>query len=191
METFPPRRSCGGSRGSTTQSHCWCGCMSSVCRKSRSRSVPLQCRPRPSWAFFSFVAHSSATKQLSPSRRRPSCSSTLPQASSLIWLLIIFSFSYTIFSDIVCCLLSNVCVVTSFYQSLQTMSSFMYFPFCAIYCTLSQILSTYKIQVRQAADLPDLNPLFIYYTILIYRKSMVMLLYYTILYCFSQLKQNL
>ena len=37
----------------------------------------------------------------------------------------------TIFSDIVCCLLSNVCVVTSFYQSLQAMSSFMNFPICA------------------------------------------------------------
>ena len=33
------------------------------------------------------------------------------------------SFSCTIFSDIVCLLLSNVCVVTSFYQSLQAMSS--------------------------------------------------------------------
>ena len=47
------------------------------------------------------------------------------------------SFSCTIFSDIVCCLLSNVCVVTSFYQSLQAMSSFMHFPICATYCTLS------------------------------------------------------
>jgi len=35
-------------------------------------------------------------------------------------------------------LLSNVCVVTSFYQSLQAMSSFMRFSICAIYCTLSQ-----------------------------------------------------
>ena len=33
--------------------------------------------------------------------------------------------------------LSNVCVVTSFYQSLQAMSSFMHFPICATYCTLS------------------------------------------------------
>ena len=47
------------------------------------------------------------------------------------------SFSCTIFSDIVCLLLSNVCVVTSFYQSLQAMSSFMHFPICATYCTLS------------------------------------------------------
>ena len=43
----------------------------------------------------------------------------------------------TIFSDIVCSLLSNVCVVTSFCQSLQAMSSFMHFPICATYCTLS------------------------------------------------------
>ena len=57
--------------------------------------------------------------------------------NSLICPLIIFSFSCTIFSDIVCCLLSNVCVVTSFYQSLQAMSSFMRFSICATYCTLS------------------------------------------------------
>ena len=48
-------------------------------------------------------------------------------------------FLCTIFSDIVCLLLSNVCVVTSFYQSLQAMSSFMHFPICATYCTLSKI----------------------------------------------------
>ena len=40
-------------------------------------------------------------------------------------------------ATIVCLLLSNVCVVTSFYQSLQAMSSFMHFPICATYCTLS------------------------------------------------------
>ena len=54
-------------------------------------------------------------------------SSTLPRTNSLICPLIISSFSCTIFSDIVCCLLSNVCVVTSFYQSLQAMSSFLLF----------------------------------------------------------------
>ena len=46
-------------------------------------------------------------------------------------------FLCTIFSDIVCCLLSEWCVVTSFYQSLQAMSSFMLFSICATYCTLS------------------------------------------------------
>lgn len=46
-------------------------------------------------------------------------------------------FLCTIFSDIVCCLLSEWCVVTSFYQSLQAMSSFMRFSICATYCTLS------------------------------------------------------
>ena len=45
-------------------------------------------------------------------------------------------FLCTIFSDIVCCLLSEWCVVTSFYQSLQAMSSFMRFSICATYCTL-------------------------------------------------------
>lgn len=54
-------------------------------------------------------------------------SSTLPRTNSLIWPLITSSFSYTIFSDIVCCLLSEWYVVTSFYQSLQAMSSFMLF----------------------------------------------------------------
>ena len=46
-------------------------------------------------------------------------------------------FLCTIFSDIVCCLLSEWCVVTSFYQSLQAMSSFLRFSICATYCTLS------------------------------------------------------
>ena len=46
-------------------------------------------------------------------------------------------FLCTIFSDIVCCLLSEWCVVTSFYQSLQAMSSFMRFSICASYFTLS------------------------------------------------------
>ena len=63
------------------------------------------------------------------------------RTNSLSCPLIISSFSCTIFSDIVCCLLSNVCVVTSFYQSLQAMSSFMRFSICATYCTLSKELS--------------------------------------------------
>ena len=67
-------------------------------------------------------------------------SSTLPQTNSLSCPLIISSFSCTIFSDIVCCLLSNVCVVTSFYQSLQAMSSFMLFSICATYCTVRRFL---------------------------------------------------
>ena len=44
---------------------------------------------------------------------------------------------FTIFSDMACCLLSEWCVVTSFYQSLQAMSSFMRFSICASYYTLS------------------------------------------------------
>ena len=39
----------------------------------------------------------------------------------------------------VCCLLSEWCVVTSFYQSLQAMSSFVRFSICATYCTLSPV----------------------------------------------------
>ena len=61
--------------------------------------------------------------------------------------LITFSFSCTIFSDIVCCLLSEWCVVTSFYQSLQAMSSFLLFSICASYCTLSQKIPRIDIQV--------------------------------------------
>ena len=49
-------------------------------------------------------------------------------------------YNCTIFSDIVCCLLSEWCVVTSFYQSLQAMSSFMRFSICAPYCTLSSLM---------------------------------------------------
>ena len=49
-------------------------------------------------------------------------------------------FLCTIFSDIVCCLLSEWCVVTSFYQSLHAMSSFMRFSICATYCTLSSLM---------------------------------------------------
>ena len=59
------------------------------------------------------------------------------RTNSLIWPLITSSFSCTIFSDIVCCLLSEWCVVTSFYQSLQAMSPFLLFSICATYCTLS------------------------------------------------------
>ena len=53
-------------------------------------------------------------------------------------------FLCTIFSDIVCCLLSEWCVVTSFYQSLQAMSSFMRFSICASYFTLSRWLTIPK-----------------------------------------------
>lgn len=45
-----------------------------------------------------------------------SVSSALPRMTSLRSLLITASFSCTIFSDMVCCLLSNACVATSFYQ---------------------------------------------------------------------------
>ena len=55
------------------------------------------------------------------------------RTNSLIWPLITSSFSCTIFSDIVCCLLSEWCVVTSFYQSLQAMSPFLLFSICATY----------------------------------------------------------
>ena len=52
-------------------------------------------------------------------------------------------FLCTIFSDIVCCLLSEWCVVTSFYQSLHAMSSFMRFSICATYFTLSKHVCGY------------------------------------------------
>ena len=64
-------------------------------------------------------------------------SSTLPRTNSLSCPLIISSFSCTIFSDMVYRLLSEWCVATSFYQSLQAMSSFILFSICASYCTLS------------------------------------------------------
>ena len=46
--------------------------------------------------------------------------------------LITSSFSCTSFSDMVCCLLSEWCVATSFYQSLQTMSIFSLFKFAQL-----------------------------------------------------------
>ena len=68
-------------------------------------------------------------------------------SDQLICPLISSSFSCTIFSDIVCCLLSNVCVVTSFYQSLQAMSSFLLVSICATYLTLSfSVLHRYLMQ---------------------------------------------
>ena len=60
-------------------------------------------------------------------------------------------FLCTIFSDIVCCLLSEWCVVTSFYQSLHAMSSFMRFSICATYCTLS--LSVHRVHVSAGATI--------------------------------------
>lgn len=48
------------------------------------------------------------------SSRPLSVSSTLPRTKSLICPLIISSLNYTIFSDMVCFLLSECCVVTSF-----------------------------------------------------------------------------
>ena len=58
-------------------------------------------------------------------------------------------FLCTIFSDIVCCLLSEWCVVTSFYQSLQAMSSFILFSICASYCTLSSVRIHYAAEIRK------------------------------------------
>ncbi|GEM_PF-5071930 len=70
----------------------------------------------------------------------PSVSSTLPRTNSLICPLITSSFNCTIFSDMACCLLSEWCVATSFYQRLQTVSLFISFSICATYSTLSHHL---------------------------------------------------
>ena len=56
------------------------------------------------------------------------------RTSSLSCPLITSSFSCTIFSDMVCCLLSEWCVATSFYQSSANHVSFL---FCETYSTLS------------------------------------------------------
>ena len=58
--------------------------------------------------------------------------STLPCTSSLICPLIIFSFSCTISSGIVYLSLSELCVIISFYQSLQIMSSLILFLFAQL-----------------------------------------------------------
>ena len=54
-------------------------------------------------------------------------SSTLPRTNSLSWPLITSSFSCTIFSDMVYRLLSEWCVVTSFYQRSANHVSFYLF----------------------------------------------------------------
>ena len=59
-------------------------------------------------------------------------SSTLPRTSSLSYPLITSSFSCTIFSDMVCCLLSNGGVATSFYQ---TSANHVSLSFCETYST--------------------------------------------------------
>ena len=61
---------------------------------------------KASWVSFCASASSSSLR----------VSSTLPRTNSLSCPLITSSFSCTIFSDMVCCLLSEWCVVTSFYQ---------------------------------------------------------------------------
>ena len=57
--------------------------------------------------------------------------STLPRTSSLIWPIIISLFNCTIFSDMVCRLLSEWCVATSFYQRYANRVSFyLFFNLC-------------------------------------------------------------
>ena len=102
--------------------------------------------PLPVCHLPAFPMHLSPTMSFAPSKLRPRShwkkltqlvlSSFMPSAA-LKTSRKPSSFSCTIFSDIVCCLLSNACVVTSFCQSLQAMSFFMHFPICATYCTLS------------------------------------------------------
>ena len=55
--------------------------------------------------------------------------------------LIISSLNCTILLDMVCRLLSNVCVATSFYQRPQAVSTFLPSSICAIYYTLSVFTS--------------------------------------------------
>ena len=62
--------------------------------------------------------------------QRPlSVSSTLPRTNSLICPLISSSLNCTIFSDMVCNLLSEWCVVTSYYQRSANLVSFILLPF--------------------------------------------------------------
>ena len=79
---------------------------------------------RAAWVSFSASASSSSL----------SVSSTLSRTNSFSCPFITSSFSCTIFSDIVCCLLSEWCVTTSSYQS---SASHVSFSFCETYSTLS------------------------------------------------------
>ena len=55
------------------------------------------------------------------------------------------SFSCTIFSDMVCSLLSEWCVAASFYQSSANLVSFLPIRFCAFYFTLSNPQAAYPV----------------------------------------------
>ena len=76
--------------------------------------------------------------------------STLPHTNSLRLLLIAVSFSCTIFSVMVCCLRSEWCVATSFYQRAAN----HVFHFCETYSTLFlQIQCIVSTSGRFASDL--------------------------------------
>ena len=139
--TSPARASADGSLGSAARSRCWYGCASGARRENRSRSAFPQFRPHsrrspPKQQHFRTLRPSCGAGRCRPRRRMDSARlARVGSVSSRYERRL--SCSAVQFSDIVCCLLSEWCVVTSFYQSLQAMSSFMRFSICAPYCTLS------------------------------------------------------
>ena len=87
-----------------------------------------------------------------PGQAAPFCFlHVLPRTNSLIWPLTTSSFSCTIFSDMVCSLLSEWCVATSFYQSSANHASFFLLSICATYLTLS-------LTMEQLVSIMAVNP---------------------------------
>lgn len=75
---------------------------------------------------FSHTWQPASVSQLRPPSTRKSFS-TLPYRSFFIWSLMIFLFSYTIFSDMVCGLLLNGVSLLHSTRNLQIMSLFIHF----------------------------------------------------------------
>ena len=139
--TSPPHGCCGGSHGSAARSRCWYGCASGARREKRSRSAFPQCRPHsrrspPKQQLFRTSAPVAAQVDavhvdvwIVPALQR----AVAPVFNVDVGFLVqLYNFlRHSLLSR------SEWCVVTSFYQSLHAMSSFMRFSICASYCTLS------------------------------------------------------
>ena len=139
--TSPARASADGSLGSAARSRCWYGCASGARRENRSRSAFPQFRPH---------SRRSPPKQ-QHFRTFPPVAAQVDAVHVDVWIVpalqgsvpsvldMNVGFLVQLYNFLRHSLLSRSewCVVTSFYQSLQAMSSFMRFSICAPYCTLS------------------------------------------------------
>ena len=112
------------------------GCPPTPGRRTAAAAGPAPC-PGPAWPDGGRQGPAAGAHGRTPAGAGPAAagarsaggvedSRSLPRTNSLIFPLIISSFICTIISDIVCCLLSEWCIATSFYQSLQAMFSFVF-----------------------------------------------------------------